>query len=437
LACGAHDFERLPRQIALVVDGTTAKAVPEQGVTAMVCSDSSDAFHGRTRQSLATRLASQFIPCPQKGRLTLGLPNGDFIDRNGTEPGPEARVDFHDWTALLRLALQGEDGFVRGYIASRIATADIVATLDLAACNEGAIKPFTRRFFSTSLVRRVEHALRANTRAGSRRNIRAHYDLGNDFFRLWLDSALNYSSALYLRDESLDEAQERKLDRVLELLALQNGERLLEIGCGWGAFAERALRTHDINFTGITLSAEQLAHAKSRLQKEMVKGKCELRLQDYRDLHGCFDKITSIEMVEAVGERYWPQYFHKLRCCLAEGGRAVIQAITIEEDLFDTYRRRPDFIQRYIFPGGMLPTHRIILEHANQVGLKLLHHESFGDSYARTLRAWRSRFTAAADELEKLGFDRRFQKLWEYYFAYCEVGFLRSFTNVGLYAFGA
>jgi len=401
----------------------------------MVCSDSADVSHRRMRQSLATKLAGRFIPCPQKGRLIVGLPNGDFIELNGTEPGPEAKVDFHDWMALLRVALNGDDGFVRGYIAGRIATTDVVAALDLAACNEGAIKPFTRGLFSNSLVERVGHALRANTRAGSRRNIRAHYDLGNNFFRLWLDSALNYSSALYLHDESLEEAQKRKIDRVLDLLALQNGDRLLEIGCGWGAFAERALQNHDVDFAGITLSAEQLTYARSRLQTEIDKGKCKLRLQDYRDLAGCFDKITSIEMVEAVGEHYWPQYFQKLRCCLAEGGRAVIQAITIEENRFSTYRRRPDFIQRYIFPGGMLPTHRIILEHANRVGLKLLHHESFGDSYARTLRAWRNRFTAAADELEKLGFDERFQRLWEYYFAYCEVGFLRSSINVGLYAF--
>ena len=403
----------------------------------MTCSDSSGVFDGSIGQNFATKLASKFVPHLEQGRLTLVLPNGDAIERSGAGRGPETRIEIRSWTALLRLAFQGDDGFVRGYLCDQIAIPDIVSTLDLAACNEGAFASLTRSSFVNALLRQIGHALHANTRAGSSRNIRAHYDLGNGFFRLWLDSAMNYSSGLYLDgDESLEEAQHRKIDRVLELLGLRDGASVLEIGCGWGAFAERLLRNYDVKFTGITLSAEQLTYAKSRLHEDVTSGEAELRLQDYRDLAGRFDKIASIEMIEAVGERYWPIYFRKLRQSLAEGGRAVIQAITIDESRFETYRSRPDFIQRYIFPGGMLPTHRVILEQANRVGLKLLHHEFFGDSYAKTLREWRNRFTKAAQELEQLGFDRRFRKLWDYYLAYCEVGFLRGSISVGLYAFG-
>jgi cyclopropane-fatty-acyl-phospholipid synthase len=392
-------------------------------------------FDRRPHGGLATRLTNSLIPDLRKGRLTLVLPNGDRIERQGADPGPEARIEVRHWRGLLRLARQGDEGLVRGYIAGQIATPDIAPVLDLAVSNENVVESFTQRSAINSQIRRLAHALRANTRAGSRRNIRAHYDLGNDFFRLWLDSGMNYSSAIYAGNEDLETAQLRKLDRIVGMLRLRDGDRIIEIGCGWGALAERLLQHHDVRYTGITLSSEQLAYAKARLQRAYGADAATFRLEDYREFDGCFDRIASIEMIEAVGEQYWPVYFQKLRQALAKGGRAVIQAITIDENRFEAYRNRPDFIQRYIFPGGMLPTDRIVIEQASRAGLRLIERESFGNSYAKTLREWRARFRKAARDLEQLGFDSQFRRLWDYYLAYCEVGFLHASINVSLYAF--
>ncbi|MFZ0527507.1 MAG: cyclopropane-fatty-acyl-phospholipid synthase family protein [Xanthobacteraceae bacterium] len=305
--------------------------------------------------------------------------------------------------------------------------------LELGMRNETALTPRTKNWLLSFALNRVGHALRANTRRGSRRNIAAHYDLGNDFFRPWLDADMNYSSALYRGDETLERAQQRKLDRIAELLALRGKEKVLEIGCGWGALAERLMRSFGTSVLGVTLSRQQLGYAKARLSAEIERGQAELRFLDYRDLEGRFDRIASIEMIEAVGERYWPAYFAKLRACLASGGIAVIQAITIAEERFEAYRKRPDFIQRHIFPGGMLPTRSIIEREAARAGLKLVFHESFGDSYAQTLREWRQRFLQAWPALEALGFNARFQRLWEYYLAYCEIGFRSRSVDVGFY----
>ncbi|MGA7803534.1 class I SAM-dependent methyltransferase, partial [Bradyrhizobium sp.] len=335
--------------------------------------------------------------------------------------------------AVWRILLEGEDGFSSGYIDDDWTTPDLASVLDLGMRNETALTPQTKNWLLSFAFNRVGHALRANTRRGSRRNIAAHYDLGNDFFRPWLDAGMNYSSALYRGDETLERAQQRKLDRIAELLALRGGEKVLEIGCGWGALAERLLRSFGANVLGVTLSRQQLGYAEARLAAEIERGQAELRFLDYRDIEGRFDRIASIEMSEAVGARYWPVYFAKLRACLEIGGIAVIQAITVAEERFDAYRRRPDFIQRHIFPGGMLPTQSIIEREAARAGLKLVFHESFGDSYARTLREWRKRFLQAWPKLEALDFNARFRRLWEYYLAYCEIGFRSGSVDVGFY----
>jgi cyclopropane-fatty-acyl-phospholipid synthase len=385
-----------------------------------------------TRLSLIGRLLNRAMPALKAGQLQLVLPNGDVVRRRGSNPGPDATLRAHNWRAFWRILLEGEDGFANGYIEGDWSTPDLAHLLELGIRNETALMPQTKKRFLSFIGNRIRHMLRANTRRGSRRNIAAHYDLGNDFFNAWLDKGMSYSSALYRGTETLEQAQEQKLDRIVQLLDLRGDERILEIGCGWGALAERLVRSFGTTVLGITLSTEQLSYARTRLATA-ERERADLRLLDYRDVAGRFDRVVSIEMIEAVGERYWPTYFAKLHTCLKDGGAVVFQAITIAEDRFAAYRKRPDFIQRRIFPGGMLPTRSIIEQEAARAGLKLVDHETFGDSYAKTLAEWRARFLRAWPHIEKLGFDSRFRGIWEYYLAYCEVGFRAGAVDVGLF----
>ena len=387
------------------------------------------------RVSLIGRIIDAIFPALQSGRLQLILPNCEVIERRGSGPGADAMLRVHRWQALWRILHEGEDGLANGYIDGNWSTPSLPQLFELGLRNEQAVSSRTKKWFLSLTRNRLKHMLRANTRRGSQRNIMVHYDLGNAFFSAWLDQGMSYSSALYQGAQSLEQAQLQKLDRIAELLALRGGERILEIGCGWGALAERLIGRFGATVSAVTLSREQLRFARSRLAREMEKGCAEVRLLDYRDVEGRFDRVVSIEMVEAVGERYWPAYFSKLRASLRDGGLAVLQAITIAENRFAAYRKRPDFIQRHIFPGGMLPTRSIIEHQASRARLKLVHHESFGDSYAATLREWRNRFVAAGPRLDRLGFDEKFRRLWEYYLAYCEVGFGQGVLNVGLYVF--
>lgn len=389
----------------------------------------------RRRNGMARRLLDALLPHLQSGRLRLTLPDGQTVERHGEQAGPEAMIAMRRWRAVWRMLLEGEDGFSSGYIDGDWTTPDLAAVLELGMRNETALTPRARNWLLSLALNRIGHALRSNTHRGSRRNIAAHYDLGNEFFRPWLDAGMSYSSALYRGSETLELAQHQKLDRISELLALRGGESVLEIGCGWGALAERLVRGFGSSLLGVTLSRQQLAYAEARLAAEIERGQAVLQFLDYRDVEGRFDRIVSIEMIEAVGERYWPAYFAKLRACLASGGVAVIQAITIAEERFEAYRRRPDFIQRHIFPGGMLPTRSIIEREAVRAGLTFEFHEFFGDSYAQTLREWRTRFSQAWPKLEALGFNARFQRLWEYYLTYCEIGFRSGSVDVGFYRF--
>jgi cyclopropane-fatty-acyl-phospholipid synthase len=407
-------------------------------VTLSQPSFSSRAAAAAARSHLIGRMVDRIIPAPSAGRLALTLPNGDVIARQGTMPGPDATIVIKHWRLLARLLLDAEDGFARGYIDGDWSTPDLAELLALAMSNETTVTPHGVRASLSNATHRVGHKLRSNTRHGSRRNIAAHYDLGNAFFAPWLDTGMNYSSALYrgvYSDETLEQAQDYKLDRIAQLLDVKGGENVLEIGCGWGALADRLVRGHDAKVCGITLSAKQLAYARTRLGPEITTGRAELRLADYRDLTGTFDRIASIEMIEAVGEDFWPVYFETLRARLAPGGVAVLQAITIDEPRFAAYRARPDFIQRYIFPGGMLPTRSIISDEAARAGLTLAHHESFGSSYARTLREWRRRFRRAAEVIDTQGFDARFRRMWDYYLVYCETGFRCAAIDVGFFKF--
>ena len=367
------------------------------------------------------------------GELLLETPSGKQLVLRGPLAGPRARISIHSWRVAGRVLLASSVGFAESYMAGEWSSPDLGELLRLAGQNS-ALLPSLKWLRPPRPLLRLRHALRRNTRRGSRRNIAAHYDLGNAFYEKWLDAGMTYSAGLYSSTgQSLEAAQDAKLDRVLHLLDLEGSEQVLEIGCGWGGFAERLLGASRCGVTGITLSKEQLAYGRDRLGSEIARGRCDLHLRDYREVSGRFDRIVSIEMLEAVGQAYWPTYFKQLRGLLRSQGIAVLQVITIDETRFETYRRNPDFIQRYVFPGGMLPTAEIIRQEAARAGLEVVHCEFFGDSYARTLEEWRRRFERAWPSIEALGFDGRFRRMWDYYLAYCRAGFETGALDVGFY----
>ena len=368
------------------------------------------------------------------GRVTIITPGQERIAAQGAAPGLDATLTLHRWSALRRLVTGGAVGFAEAYMDGAWSSPDLVGLLELAAVNLDQIGERLRGTAPLRLLNRWRYRLRPNSRRGSRRNVAAHYDLGNAFYRLWLDAGLSYSSALYLRPgDTLEIAQAAKNDRIVELLDLKGGEKVLEIGCGWGGLAGHLARAGAGHVTAITLSREQQRHAAAVLGAGAPGDRFDVRLLDYRDLAGSYDRIASIEMVEAVGETHWPLYFATVRDRLAAGGVAVLQAITIAEERFAAYRRRADFIQRYIFPGGMLPSPGALCQQIERAGLRLERAETFGASYALTLAEWQRRFQAAWPAIAALGFGPRFKRMWEYYLAYCEAGFRAGSVDVGLY----
>jgi cyclopropane-fatty-acyl-phospholipid synthase len=391
---------------------------------------SPDVASGPSR--LASRVIGRLLPQVRSGHLRLVLPNGEQLDLGRREAGSDVTITVHRWRALWRMLLSGEAGFSDGYIAGDWSTNNLLGVLDFSMRNETAFASLANSR-AARVFDWVRHRTNENTRAGSRKNIAAHYDLGNEFYRHWLDQGMNYSSAIYEPELSLETAQRNKLRRVSRHLDLKGGERVLEIGCGWGSLAEHLLRCHDTAVTAVTLSRSQLDYAQKRLAEEIEAGKAAILFQDYRDIAGHFDRIVSIEMFEAVGERYWPLYFEKLRSSLVKGGIAVLQIITIAPARFNAYRACPDFIQRHIFPGGMLPTAEIVESYAAKAMLTVTDRESFGPSYARTLRDWRERFLGSWPEIESLGFDIKFRRMWEYYLAYCETGFRHDAIDVSIF----
>jgi cyclopropane-fatty-acyl-phospholipid synthase len=381
------------------------------------------------------RVLEQLLARIAAGRLTVVTPDGARLEGSGAADGPTAEIRIHHNRLFRRLILGGDIGFAESYMDGDWSTPDLSRLLEFATINLETLGPIIERNPLVALLGRLRHLRNANTRRQSRRNIAFHYDLGNAFYRLWLDEGMTYSSALFgATEETLEAAQEAKLARIAALLDITGGESVMEIGCGWGTLACH-LAAHGANVTALTISQEQAAEARARVAGSSRPGLVEVKLEDYRAIGGRFDRIVSIEMVEAVGERYWPVYFRTLRERLTPGGRAVLQAITIAEDRFEDYRRHPDFIQRYVFPGGMLPTPTVLVDQARRAGLKLVSDETFGQSYALTLAEWRRRFLAAWPKIEAQGFDGRFRRLWEYYLAYCEGGFRAGSVDVGLYVF--
>jgi cyclopropane-fatty-acyl-phospholipid synthase len=364
----------------------------------------------------------------QHGRLELALPGG--VRRAfGAGGSARAELEVRSRAAFARIVRAGDIGFAEGYLEGEWTTPDLPRLLTLLAANREPLERPIYGGFLGRIANRLLHLARANTRRGSRRNIAAHYDLGNDFYALWLDASMTYSSALYAGEpaRTLVEAQRAKLARALERLELAPGARLLEIGCGWGSFAELAA-AHGHHVTGLTLSAEQLAYARARLG-----GAAAFELRDYRDERGRYDAVVSIEMIEAVGERWWPAYFARIAESLPAGGRALVQAIVIRDELFARYRAGTDFIQKYVFPGGMLPSPARLELEAAAAGLRVAEAHRFGADYARTLAEWRRRFLARWEDARALGFDERFRRLWEFYLAYCEAGFATGSTDVVQY----
>lgn len=356
------------------------------------------------------------------GELTLITPGRETWHFKGKEEGPLADITIHDWEILRRLFTRGDVGFAEDYIDGKWETEDLPALLTLAAKNEDALEHMFHGSWWMKAWYRFRNWMRDNSRGGSRRNIRAHYDVGNDFYRLWLDPSMTYSSALFEGDEhrSLEAAQAAKYRRILDKLG-QPGS-ILEIGCGWGGFMEAANKAgHQMK--GLTLSQEQ-----AKIARERHAG--EVAIQDYRDEKGQFDYIVSIEMFEAVGERYWNAYFGKVKECLKTGGKAMIQTITIDDDIYEDYRRRSDFIQQYTFPGGTLPCAKSFREYAEDAGLKVLSVYRFGQDYARTLSLWLHAMEAQKEAIKELGYNDEFLRSWRFYLSYCIAGFSTRRTDV-------
>ncbi|MBY0556097.1 MAG: cyclopropane-fatty-acyl-phospholipid synthase family protein [Burkholderiaceae bacterium] len=365
------------------------------------------------------------------GHLELITPDGTSMLYGDAHRGIGAVLEIHDWRACQRMLQAGDIGFAEAYAAGWISTPELTPLLRLALRNEDALD---KVLFGGVLARcwyRLRHWLRPNTRKGSQRNIHAHYDIGNEFYRLWLDPSWTYSSALFDGnfDQPLQAAQRRKYQRIIDTLQLRPGDTVLEVGCGWGGFAEQAA-LQGIHVHGVTISPSQLAIAQQRLQALGLQDRARVELCDYRDLRGSYDAVVSIEMFEAVGEQFWPEYFRTLEARLRPGGQALVQSITIAEQHFDRYRSSTDFIQQYIFPGGMLPSVERFEQEAERAGLENIGRLAFGRDYAETLRRWDAQCRATRPQIVEQGFDDAFLRIWHLYFAYCEAAFDEGRTDV-------
>jgi cyclopropane-fatty-acyl-phospholipid synthase len=384
-------------------------------------------FIDRRRLDLLLALFSRL----QYGRLAVTLPDGSRHEFAGARPGPRAEMTINRIEAISRIMNDGKMGFCEAVMEGDIDSPSMAQLIELAVMHDAMLSKQMTATIWRRIGLRLYHGMRRNSKNGAAKNIAYHYDLGNEFYAAWLDRTMTYSSAVFDREtDDLATAQTNKYRRLADLADIQPGDHVLEIGCGWGGFAKYAIEERGARVTGITISREQHDFAKQRLADAGLAGRGEVKLIDYRDLEGKFDKIVSIEMFEAVGQAYWPTYFNAVSSLLKSGGRAVLQAITIEDEAFEEYRREPDFIQRYIFPGGMLPSMPKLEQPVAEAGLKLVDEIGFGLDYARTLAEWRERFQEAWPQLATGRFDTRFKRMWELYLSYCEGGFRAGMIDV-------
>ena len=381
----------------------------------------------------AARTILRLLQRLRHGTLDVLWPDGTHSRfGSGALGQTHAAIRLLDWRACTAALKSGDIGFAEAFIAGQWTSPDLTALLKLFIHNREAIDKLIYGSWWGALWYRAKHLLNRNSRRGSLKNVHAHYDLGNEFYKLWLDESMNYSSALFEADfdRPMAQAQQAKVQRAIQECGLQPGQRLLEIGCGWGALTEAAAK-FGAQVTGVTLSSEQLSHARSRVGAAGLQAKTDLRLQDYRDIHdGPYDAIVSIEMFEAVGREYWDTFFATVKSQLKPGGLACIQTITIRDDLFERYVRSTDFIQQYIFPGGLLPSPSAFATQAQKAGLEVIRSLAFGPDYAETLRRWRRDFLAREAQVRQLGFDTRFMRIWEFYLAYCEAAFDTGNTDI-------
>jgi cyclopropane-fatty-acyl-phospholipid synthase len=397
-----------------------------------------------TRPSLVTHVLSvaaaffgkRLIGRPKKGAVTITYPNGRTVTYGNPATGEHARLHIHNFAVLSKTLKRGTVGFAQAYIDGDVEIGDLTALFRYFLQNRDVLDNGESSWFGRAAQDIAYHLSRHNSKEGARKNISEHYDLGNDFYVEWLDRSMTYSSAYFTSDDQpLEAAQYAKYRRVAEMAGVKDGDSVLEIGCGWGGFAETVAREFNARVYGITLSVEQLKFATERLQRQGLDNLATLHLEDYRDTQGEFDHVASIEMIEAVGEEHWPSYFKTVADRLKPGGTAAIQAITIDERDFDDYRARPDFIQRFIFPGGMLLTKTAMKEQGDKVGLILEQVDTFRLSYAKTLRIWREKFLDRWQVIKGLGYTEEFKRKWLYYLAYCEAGFAEGSIDVGIYQY--
>ncbi|MBV2361177.1 cyclopropane-fatty-acyl-phospholipid synthase family protein [Thalassococcus sp. CAU 1522] len=358
------------------------------------------------------------------GRLDFVLPDGRHFRAEGRNPGPVAEIAIHNRDVFARLIREGDLGFCDAYLDGWWSTPDLMAFMDLVHADNDELYD---GFPGMSLVRAYERMrfwLQSNSRRQAKKNISYHYDLGNEFYGLWLDETMTYSSALFeTGQESTEAAQIAKYASMVDQMGVKPGDHVLEIGCGWGGFAEYAAKERGLRVTGLTISREQLNYARERIEKAGLSDQVEFKLQDYRDERGSYDGIASIEMFEAVGEKYWPVYFDTVRQRLKPGANATLQIITVQHERWDIYKRGVDFIQKYIFPGGMLPSPVVLRNEIEKAGLRTLRSIEFGESYSQTLRRWHDTFNEKWDQVAQLGFDNRFRRMWNFYLTSCAATF--------------
>ena len=365
------------------------------------------------------------------GELTVVMPNKSELRYVGNAPGPIARIEVKSKRLFSRLVFRGEIGFAEAYLDGEWDTSDLQGVLDLVLVNSSSLRGALPEVNIVGALEKIQHWFRSNSRRQARKNISYHYDLGNEFYSLWLDESMTYSSGLFdANGINLTHSQARKYEAIANGIDATENSHVLEIGCGWGGFAEHVAKTRGTKVTGLTISQEQHDFAKKRVFEAGLADKVEIMLRDYRDETRTFDGIASIEMFEAVGEKHWPTYFDTIRDRLKPAAKASIQTITVADDRFQNYRNKVDFIQKYIFPGGMLPSPQVFSEQADMAGLRIKEKFAFGQSYSKTLRIWSEQFNASWPAIQKMGFDDRFRRMWNYYLAACAASFRYETTDV-------